>query len=277
MAILAWIQKELCHAAHCASIPLKRGVQAMSLMDVAAELEQVETLDALWPRIVAALRDEGFDFVIYLTVDADFGAPVLMTTHPEIHDGGDLAGDPFLEYCCHSYAPTLTGAAFLPRYDYLPEAARAFILRAEQLGFTAGLAIPVRLQGSSRFGGFNIGTGLDAETFEARYGDGMSRLRTFCLLMHRRLEELQGSAPIFEQGFRRLMVSSPGADSGEELPELTPREREVLFLLAGGLSRKECAASCGISPHTVSDHTKSIYRKLDVRNLVEAARLTKLI
>lgn len=245
----------------------------MSLIDTAAELERTSSLGALWPRIVAALAAEGFSHVIYLTVDADFGAPYLLSTHEGIHEGVDPAEDPFLEYCCHSYAPTRTGAAFLPRYDYLPEAARRFILRTRGTGFEAGLAIPARLQGSTRFGGFNIGTPLDAASFEARHAARIPRLRTFCLLMHRRIEELQSPQTVFEHGFRRLMVSEPGGAK----PALTPREREVLFLLAGGLSRKECAASCGISPHTVSDYTKSIYAKLGVHNIVEAARAARLI
>lgn len=244
------------------------------LLDTACELEQIGSVDELWPAIVEALAAEGFDFVIYLTVSAEFTEPVLLSTHSEIHGGEDPANDPFLEYCCHSYEPTLTGSEFLPRYDYLPDSAREFILRAKRSGFTAGFAIPVRLVGSSRFGGFNLGTGLDEKTFEARYTEQTARLRTFCLLMHRRLEELQDTMlSRFEQGFRRMMVSG----ETEEAAALTPREREVLFLLANGMSRKECARTCGISPHTVSDYTKSIYRKLGVRNVVEAARSVKLI
>lgn len=245
----------------------------MSLVEVAADLERISSVRDLWQEIVAALEPEGFDIAIYLTVDADRRAPMLLSTDSSIHDGSDPASDPFLEYCCNSYEPTFTGAAFLPRYDYLPESARVFILRAQDAGFSAGLAIPVRLQGSSRFGGFNLGTGLDAGAFEARYAARIAMLRTFCLLMHRRLEELWNGAAMFENGFRRLMVSLP--DSGTET--LTPREREVLFLLSQGMSRKECANTCGISPHTVSDYTKSIYRKLEVHNIVEAARLAGLI
>ncbi|MDQ2092390.1 helix-turn-helix domain-containing protein [Marimonas arenosa] len=91
--------------------------------------------------------------------------------------------------------------------------------------------------------------------------------------MHRRLEELQGTAPVFKDGFRRLMVSG----DIKNLPDLTPREREVPFLLVNGMSRKDCAATCGISPHTVSDYTKSIYHKLGVRNVVEAARAANMV
>src|ERR1700744_1498804 len=42
----------------------------------------------------------------------------------------------------------------------------------------------------------------------------------------------------------------------------TPREREVATLLARGLSRIEIAESLVLSPHTVEDHTKSLYDKL---------------
>ena len=53
--------------------------------------------------------------------------------------------------------------------------------------------------------------------------------------------------------------------------QLSPREREIIYLIARGLSRKECARLCQISPHTVAEYTKNAYRKLGVRNRFEAA------
>ena len=44
----------------------------------------------------------------------------------------------------------------------------------------------------------------------------------------------------------------------------TAREREVATLLAQGLSRAEIAESLVVSPHTVEDHTKSLYEKVGV-------------
>lgn len=56
---------------------------------------------------------------------------------------------------------------------------------------------------------------------------------------------------------------------------LTPREKELLQLLAGGLSRKEAARDMGISLHSVDFHRKSLYRKLNASNRTEAlARAT---
>jgi DNA-binding NarL/FixJ family response regulator len=51
---------------------------------------------------------------------------------------------------------------------------------------------------------------------------------------------------------------------------LTPREREVMVLLASGLKREEIADELGVGYETVKHHLKSIYRKLNVRNRVEA-------
>jgi DNA-binding NarL/FixJ family response regulator len=45
---------------------------------------------------------------------------------------------------------------------------------------------------------------------------------------------------------------------------LTPREVEVLLLLARGLSNKEIAARLVITPKTVGNHAEHIYAKLDV-------------
>lgn len=52
---------------------------------------------------------------------------------------------------------------------------------------------------------------------------------------------------------------------------LTPRETEILGLLAEGLSNKLIARNLGISDGTVKLHVKAILRKLDVHSRVEAA------
>jgi DNA-binding NarL/FixJ family response regulator len=51
---------------------------------------------------------------------------------------------------------------------------------------------------------------------------------------------------------------------------LTDREREVLSLLADGLSNRGIAARLGISEHTVKVHVSTIYAKLGVGNRTEA-------
>jgi DNA-binding NarL/FixJ family response regulator len=58
-------------------------------------------------------------------------------------------------------------------------------------------------------------------------------------------------------------------DAGDGSP-LTPRETEVLGLLARGLANKEIAASLGMSVHTAKFHVESVLRKLSASNRAEA-------
>ncbi len=53
-------------------------------------------------------------------------------------------------------------------------------------------------------------------------------------------------------------------------PILTPRESEILLLLAGGLTNPQIAKQLFIGAGTVKTHTLSIYRKLDVANRAQA-------
>jgi len=52
---------------------------------------------------------------------------------------------------------------------------------------------------------------------------------------------------------------------------LSPRESETLGLLAKGLRLADIAQALGISHHTVGDHVKAIYRKLNISSRAEAA------
>lgn len=56
----------------------------------------------------------------------------------------------------------------------------------------------------------------------------------------------------------------------ENMNTLTRRETEVINELSKGLYYKEIAGKIFISQETVKKHVKSIYRKLGVRNRVEA-------
>jgi DNA-binding NarL/FixJ family response regulator len=54
---------------------------------------------------------------------------------------------------------------------------------------------------------------------------------------------------------------------------LTPREREILRLVAAGRANAQIAGELGISVSTASVHVSNILAKLDVENRVEAAAL----
>jgi len=51
---------------------------------------------------------------------------------------------------------------------------------------------------------------------------------------------------------------------------LSPRECEILALLASGQSNKELARTLGISPNTVKTHVARVFEKLEVPNRVQA-------
>ena len=55
-------------------------------------------------------------------------------------------------------------------------------------------------------------------------------------------------------------------------PSLTPRETEVLSLLAEGLANKEIASRLSFSTHTAKFHVESILRKLGAANRAEAVK-----
>ncbi|MDT9680713.1 response regulator transcription factor [Streptomyces sp. TRM76323] len=63
--------------------------------------------------------------------------------------------------------------------------------------------------------------------------------------------------------------AAPG--DGPRADELTPREREVLVLLAEGLSNSEIARRLLIGTTTVKDHVSTVLGKLGVTNRVQAA------
>jgi DNA-binding NarL/FixJ family response regulator len=57
----------------------------------------------------------------------------------------------------------------------------------------------------------------------------------------------------------------------ENQVRLTERETEVLQRVAKGYTLPEIAQQLGLSRHTISDHVKQVYRKLDVSSRAEAA------
>lgn len=67
------------------------------------------------------------------------------------------------------------------------------------------------------------------------------------------------------------LLNSAPAPAGEAAAQsLTPREVEVLRMLAEGLGNKEIARQLGISEHTVKFHLGSIFTKLDATSRTEA-------
>ncbi len=86
----------------------------------------------------------------------------------------------------------------------------------------------------------------------------------------------QGEAPI-SRGIAAKMLAefarqAQGTTAGaQRIGHLTRREREVLGLVASGITNKEIATALGISPSTVKNHLQNILEKLHLDNRVQAA------
>ena len=77
-------------------------------------------------------------------------------------------------------------------------------------------------------------------------------------------EESSTTSPALEQ---------PPPSAREHPAELTPREVEVLGLVAEGLTNPQVAQKLFLSPRTVQRHLNSVYRKLGVSSRTAATRL----
>jgi DNA-binding CsgD family transcriptional regulator len=73
----------------------------------------------------------------------------------------------------------------------------------------------------------------------------------------------------------RNRVPLPAGEAAGPLHRLTPREREVLTLLASGATDRDIATALVISPRTASIHVGKILAKLDVPNRGAAAALAR--
>lgn len=86
------------------------------------------------------------------------------------------------------------------------------------------------------------------------------------------IEAANGGAPLSKE-VARLVIETfqePLQNRKKEIPGLTPRESQILHLLAEGMVPKEVGDDLGISYETVREHLKSVYRKLHVKSRTEA-------
>ena len=116
---------------------------------------------------------------------------------------------------------------------------------------------------------------------EARVRAADSSRRGWALVpLHAEAEDLAAAAWAAVRGFAvsPAVDAESGAaaldtrDSVERVEPMTPREREILELLAQGLSNRAIAGALGISEHTVKFHLASIYGKLGASTRTGAVR-----
>jgi len=83
---------------------------------------------------------------------------------------------------------------------------------------------------------------------------------------------VEGKPPL-SPAIARKVLSHFSKIQQEKTPQIqiTPREKEVLQCLGKGLQIKRIAQELLLSPYTISDHVKNIYRKLNISSKSEAA------
>lgn len=86
---------------------------------------------------------------------------------------------------------------------------------------------------------------------------------------------VQRSLVTLDKQVRVLASGSPGSARTTEVG-LTGRQLAVLQLLCNGLSTRQAARRLACSPRTVEKHLQHVYRKLEVRDRVNAMRVARL-
>lgn len=97
-------------------------------------------------------------------------------------------------------------------------------------------------------------------------------------LLAQQLRGIREGRPPLSPSVARRMLAHFREQEGRQSDNpaiLSPREREVLRQLARGISIAAIAQEMGISHHTVGDHVKNIYRKLNITSRAEAALRAK--
>jgi DNA-binding CsgD family transcriptional regulator len=99
-----------------------------------------------------------------------------------------------------------------------------------------------------------------------RTGDAALTARLTALL-----QDLPGIALVHDAAAANAVIGPGGAPSrAAPDPSLTPREQEVLLLLAEGASNKIIARRLGISVHTAKFHVGQVLDKLDATGRTDA-------
>jgi NarL family two-component system response regulator LiaR len=88
----------------------------------------------------------------------------------------------------------------------------------------------------------------------------------------RAIRTVQDGQALLHPSVAARLMEEIADDSRQRVPDpLTPREREVLTLVARGLSNKAIARECDVSEKTVKTHVSNILGKLGVNDRTQAA------
>ncbi len=232
-------------------------------LEAARNIENTGSLEGIFKILSDTLQFFDIPKFIYETVpDTPIAEPLIYSTLPDCwpRNGETLCMerneewfDPFLAYCCGTFEITKAGWEYLPDHDYVGAGSKAFIATLERFGIISGLAIPCRLKGTGRYGGFMLCSTFDRYRFERSIMPRAGQFQTFCLIAHRRIEDIA-----FDR--KAILGQRP----------LSARERQCLDLVSRGLRAKEIAHSLGVSEASIRLYLKNARSKLGARTMEEA-------
>jgi FixJ family two-component response regulator len=93
----------------------------------------------------------------------------------------------------------------------------------------------------------------------------------------RKQEMLDAVTVAIERNRKRRKDEKIVSDAQALFETLTPREREVLSLVAAGLMNKQIAGKIGIAEITVKIHRGHIMKKMGTRSLADLVRITEIL
>lgn len=133
-------------------------------------------------------------------------------------------------------------------------AARTQALTAGTVGGTAGVIEPMRV--------VLVGSTRRRQRLRALLPDSLDVVAEVLTVADARRAGLEPDA--------YLVAARPAVDGDALVEELTPREAQVLGLLADGLSNRAIAGRLGVSDETVKFHLAAIFGKLHAANRTDA-------
>jgi DNA-binding NarL/FixJ family response regulator len=145
----------------------------------------------------------------------------------------------------------------------LPGAPPLDIVPAIKAGFGGTVKVLV-LTGELRPGVLRQALSADADGYAHKSEDGAELMRAVQAVLAGRQHVSRGIAKVFLPGSLRR-------DAPDGLPAATPRQREIMSLVACGLSNREIAKVLSLSVFTVRTHRQNLGEKFSLRN---AAQIT---
>lgn len=117
-------------------------------------------------------------------------------------------------------------------------------------------------------------TGIPENALTGKYAGGVISPDADAETVVAAIHAAQQGLYVLDPGVSQMELSASdhnaGIDSEAPVSTLSPREREVLGLVAAGLPNKAIARTLGISDHTVKFHVSSVLTKLDAGSRTEA-------